>query len=191
MEEVSTKEKYKRKIVLTGTLRDAYRFYKKLHPDSKIGRAAYVNICCEFNKRLSHSIITKSIDFRGFYRLGFFGIRCYKRDLVLKDNKSNRQKNPIDWNKTMALWNKEYPGKTIEELRLIPDKRFVYFLNEHTNGYVFGWKWDRTVCNIPNQTAYMFKPVKGGVTPDGFYYGRKGLSAWVKSEDRDNEYLLR
>jgi len=63
--------------------------------------------------------------------------------------------------------------------------------NEHTNGFVYSFNWDRRVCNIINQSMYSFCPVKGGISPDGYYYGRRGLAKWVVSEDRDNDYLTK
>lgn len=188
-EEFKQREKYDRKIKITGGLWDAYRFYKSIHPESKISRTEYVNICQSFNKRISHEIITKSIEFRCFYRLGFFGIRSYKRNIVFKNGKININKNPIDWVKTKELWAEMYPGKDKEQLSEIPNKKLVIHTNEHTNGYVYRWSWDKTLCNIPNNRIYSFKTVKGGITPDGFRYGRKGLSSWIISGDRDNEYL--
>jgi hypothetical protein len=51
------------------------------------------------------------------------------------------------------------------------------------------WFWDKSTCSVKNKSAYMFKAVRGQVI-DGKYYGTTGLSAWINSEDRNNDYLL-
>ena len=53
---------------------------------------------------------------------------------------------------------KEYPGKTMEELKKVKKKPLVRHLNRHTDGYKFFWYWDKSISNIPNNTVYRFFP---------------------------------
>ena len=182
-------EKYSRYHTVTGGLWDAYKFFKKNNPDTTITRKQYVAVCHDFNKRISHSVLTESTEFRVLYGLGCLRIKSFKYAIQLTpDGKIDTQKNSVDWTKTKELWAMQYPGKTAAELHEIKDKKLVIHLNEHSNGYIMKWYWDHRTCNVQNHTLYVFKPVKGGVTKDGYYYGRRGLAAWVKSEDRTNEF---
>lgn len=185
------RESYERKATVTGGLWDAYKFYKKNNPGITITRKQYVEACKLFNKKISDSIIRESTEFRIFFGIGFIRIRTFKQNVKFtKDGKLDTRKNKIDWFKTKQLWAKIYPGKTPTELKGIPNKKLVIHLNEHTNGYVMRWFWDRRTCAFENRASYVFKPVKGGITPEGYYYGRLGLVQWIKNEDRHNDYYL-
>lgn len=76
-----------------------------------------------------------------------------------------------------------------DELKAIPDKKLIVHVNDHSNGYFNRWYWDKRLTNIKNQTAYSFSPVKGGVSKDGYYLGRRGLAQWTKDDERTNEYF--
>ena len=48
------------------------------------------------------------------------------------------------------------------------------------------WYWDKRISRVKNVLTYSFKPVKGG---EGYFYtGRLGLSKWINSRERKNEY---
>ena len=57
----------------------------------------------------------------------------------------------------------------------------IYNMNEHTDGYIMGWCWDKNTCNIRNQTVYYFKPTKGN---------KLALASWIKSDEKENDYYL-
>lgn len=182
---------YEREIKITGGLWDAYKFYKKKYPESTRELRSYVDMCHLFNKKISNSIIKNSTEFRLFNRLGLLRIKAFKLTLKFKeDGRLDTRKNAVDWPKTKQLWHDMYPDKTDEEIKAIPNKKVVIFLNEHSNGYTMKWYWDKRVCNFKNQTVYSFKPVKGGITKDGYYYGRRGLSWWIKNDEKTNEYYM-
>lgn len=169
-------------------LYDSYKFYKKEVGRNGVDKLLYANICKEFNKRISDKIIRKSFEFRLPYRLGFLRIKAVKQNIIIKDGKIDTSRMGVDWKATWEYWNSIYPDKTRKEIKSIPNKKLIIHTNEHTDGYYFRWYWDRRQSNVKNYTAYVFEPVKGGIRDDKYYYGRKGVPKWVKSEDMNNYY---
>jgi hypothetical protein len=184
------KKKYVRKVKVTGGLPDAYKFYKKTHPKSVVDKNMYSLLCKEFNKRVSDKIIRESLEFRLFFKLGFLRIKAHKLLMRIKNGRIDTKKHTVDWMKTKEMWADIYKTSDPAELKKIQNKKVVIHTNEHTNGYIMKWHWDRRYCNVTNIRMYAFKPVKGGVTDDGYYYGRRGLAAWINNDERLNEYYL-
>lgn len=178
---------YERKIKLTGGLQAAYKRYKTVSGTKTISREMYTGICQDFNKALSNKIITESFEYKIPYGLGHLRIKSSQQKIRIKDGKIQTCKMAIDWNSTKKLWREMYPGKTSQELKEIPNKKILVHTNEHTDGKIMRWYWDRRISNFKNQTVYKFKPVKGGEI-DNNYTGRLGLSAWINSDDMNNEY---
>jgi hypothetical protein len=177
-----------RKRKVTAGLYDAFKFYKNKAGRNKVDVVLYSKVCQEFNKRISDKIIRKSFEFKLPYRLGFLRIKAIKQKVVIKDGKIDTARMPIDWPSTRKYWEELYPDKTWEEIKKIPNKKLIIHTNEHTDGYLLKWYWDRRQSNVKNQTAYVFRAVKGGKSEDGYYYGRRGLSKWASSYERDNYY---
>lgn len=178
----------KKRRKVTAGLYDAYYAYKKEVGRNGVDRKLYSDLCQEFNKRISDKMITESLEFRMPYRLGFLRVKAIKQEVIIKDGRLDTTRMPIDWPACRDYWNEIYPDKTWEEIKQIPDKKLIVHTNEHTDGYLMKWYWDRRQVNIKNYTAYKYFPVKGGVTDDGYFYGRRGLSTWVKSDERNNHY---
>lgn len=184
------KKKYVRKVNVTGGMVDAYKFYKNKYPKSVIDGKTYVEVCTLFNRKLSNRIITQSFEFRVPYKLGFIRIKSMKLTVRIKDGKIDPKKKVVDWARTKKLWAQIYGTSDMSELKKISNKKLVIHTNEHTNGYTMKWNWDRRSCNVTNIRLYKFNPVKGTVSPDGYYYGRRGLAAWLNNDERTNEYYL-
>lgn len=184
------KERYQRTVKITGGLWDAYKFYKNKYPKSVIDRKTYVKICHLFNQMVSDRIIRNSTEYRMPNKLGFIRIKSFRPPLRVKDGDVAPTRKSVDWEKTLGLWEKLYGTKERAKVRTIKNKPLVYHVNEHTNGYSMKWHWDKRGCNIKNNKVYSFSPVKGGITKDGYHYGRKGLAAWIVNDDRVNEYYL-
>ncbi len=182
-------ESGKHRIRIDGGLWDAWKMYKAEKIKPKVDRKLYVDICKSFNLKVSDKIVTESFEFRMPYRLGFIRIKANEQKIVFKDGKLDTSKMPIDWKSTWNVWREDYPDLTDKEIRTVPGKKLVVHINEHSNGYVMRWYWDRRVSNVKNQSGYMFAPVKGG-EKDEYHYGRRGLAKWIKSDDRTNEYYL-
>lgn len=179
---------HERKVKITGGLWESYKKYKKENKNSKIDRKTYVNICHDFNKVISQKIIKESFEFKLPFRLGYLRIKSFKIEPKIVNGKLDKNKLAPDWDTTWKYWHKIYPDKTRKEIKLIANKKLIYHLNEHTDGYTMKWYWDKRFSCFKNQSVYLFKPVKGGIIDDEMYNGRLGLAAWIKSPLRKNEY---
>lgn len=184
------KKKYVRKVKVSRGLKDAYMFYKNKFPKKHIDKKKYTDICSLFNKKLSDKIIRESLEARLYFRLGFLRIRANKLKVKMKDGKIDTNRNPIDWPKTLDMWERVYGTRDKSVLKGIDNKKLVYHVNENTNGFIMMWYWDKRNSNIINNRVYKFSPVKGGVSDDGYYYGRRGLAKWINNDERINEYYL-
>lgn len=179
---------YERRIQITDTINDAYTFYKK-NSEEPISRKEFKRIAYAFNKTLSDMIIRESFEYRVPHGLGFLRIKKGKMKLSIRDGKLDVNKNIIDWKATWDYWEEQFPGLSRTEIKKKEGKRVVFQTNDHTNGEVMRWYWDKRTARTKNITAYMFKPVKGGIF-DNTYLGRLGLAAWITSDERDNDYYF-
>ena len=179
---------HEREIKINGGLWDSYDQYKKESKYGKIDLQTYSKICQDFNKRVVNKVIKESFEFKVPFGLGYLRIKSTKPRLKIKDGKILAHKMAINWKASKELWARLYPDKTWDEIKATPNKKLVIFTNEHTDGQVMRWYWNKRLSIFKNQSLYMFKPVKGGVTADGFYSGRLGLGKWMKDPERTNEY---
>lgn len=174
--------------------KDIYNHYAKKYP-VKMDNITFNKLCSDFNMRLANTIITQSFEFKMPFRLGSIRIRAEKLKLKFTpDGKVDTIKMPINWGATRKLWKELWPDKTMDEIKQIPNKKLIVYVNDHSNGYVMRWYWDKNFAKIKNNRAYIFKPVKGRQEPEyykedgAFYYGRRGLNFWIKNDERINEY---
>jgi hypothetical protein len=176
------RELHERAVKITAGLWDAYKEFKKQYRlEYKCSRKEYVDICHLINDKLSKKIIRESFEFKMPYRMGTLSVRKSKVRITVKNGRLQKNRMIIDWEKTWNMWYEENPGMTRKQIHAIPNKTVIYNLNEHSNGYVMGWFWDKTTCIVKNKTLYNFRPVK---------YNRLNLAAWIKSDERENDYFL-
>ena len=149
----------KAKFYCKHTVRSNYQEFKKLYP--KVPYITYMAIYEDFIKEIVHQIIEHSFDFRLPSRLGDLGIRKVKIEKTLNDKGEVESKNrPVNYKKTIELWYELYGTTDKEELNKIDNKPLVRFDNRHTGGYTFYVAWDKSTCNVKNQTKYRFIPCK-------------------------------
>jgi len=157
------KEPYDREFKVTKGIKDIYTLYKqnKINKEeSYLTYKQFSDIFYSFNKKLSKLIIDEGYQYKLGFRLGYLRIKKTKMKYKIKDGKLNPNKTTIDWGNSRKLWRRLYPNKTLKELKQIKDKPILYYTNEHTNGEIMRWYWDKNTCNIPNKTVYLFQPVK-------------------------------
>lgn len=176
-------ERYKHKVNITCGLWDAYKDfrqeYKLVYPE--IRRKEYVSLCHEINNALIDKIIKDPMEFRMPYRLGTLSIKKNKIRLNVKNGELDKNKLIPDWGKTWEVWQRDYPGLTRKEIFDIRDKKVIYNMNHHTNGFIMRWVWDKGTCFVPNHSVYYFKPTKAN---------RLELSRWINNEERDMDYPI-
>ncbi len=149
----------KKKIKADFGLKDLYQFYKS-RPKNPVDNKTFGNIMREYNTEILRLIIFEGLDYTMYARLGSLRIRKFDNSLKLNKDGEVRNKLRPDWGKTRAKWAQLYPGKTAEEIKSIPNKPIIYHLNEHSDGYIFKWFWDKTTSNLVNQSVYKFEPVR-------------------------------
>ncbi len=175
-------ERYKREVKITGGIRDSYKRFRDKHPLEEINEKKYKEIAYAITKTISEKIIKESLILKLPYRLGTISVEKSKSNIVVVDGKLQKNRMIPDWQKTWELWYQEYPGKTRKEIWEIPDKLMVYNMNEHSNGYVYSWVWNKVNTNVKNMSVYKFRPVK---------QNRLDLKDWIHSDERENDYYLK
>lgn len=177
---------YERRIKVTHGINDCYKFYRKNYV-APLDIKTYKTIAYELNKAIANLIIKESFEYRMPHGLGFLRIKKKKLIFTLFEGKIDVNKNIIDWKASWDYWKTLYPGKSVMEIKKTPGKKVFFQTNDHTNGEVMRWYWDKRMSRIRNTYLYSFKPVKGGVS-ENEYTGRRGLSSWINSREKKNEY---
>lgn len=157
-----------------------YKFFKEKYGRNNISDNEYSKICQEFNQRLSDRIIKESFKFLLPGRLGSLYIRRKAIPFKIKDGKLDTTKLHVDWKATWEYWNKKYPNVSKKDIKDIKNKKLVFFTNEHTDGDFMEWFWDKYSMNVKNNQSYKFKCVKAN---------RLKLANWIRSEERNNNYI--
>lgn len=176
---------YERDYKITKTIHDLYKFYKEITKDP-LSERLFKDIVYDINKEVSDLVISRSFEYRLPYRLGYLRIKKRKLRLKIKNGRIDVNKNMVDWKSTFDYWQDKYGTRDRKVLRDIKDKKRIYQLNEHTNGDIMKWFWDKHLCNVPNSSVYKFKPVKGGYNEK--YIGRLGLGEKIKEGYTDYYY---
>lgn len=178
---------YERRIKITHSIADAYKFYRNIYK-GKLTKKQYTQVAYEINRKISTLIIKESFEYKIPHGLGFLRIKKRKLRFKLNDKgKIDINKNIIDWKATWDYWEREYPGLTRKQIKDIPGKKVFFQTNEHTDGEVMSWYWDKRTSKIKNIILYSFRTVKGGSEEDTFT-GRLGLRDWINARERKNEY---
>ena len=172
---------YERKIKITSGIGDAYEHYKHKKVVCDIDKKTYVDLVYTINKKISDNIIKNSLEFKLPFRLGSILILKNKLKIRVKDGKIQKNKMIVDWEASWNYWNKEYPNLTHNEIKKFKGKQVLYQTNDHSNGYVMSWKWNKMGSKFINKSVYSFKPTK---------QNRLDLATWIKSDDKNNDYYL-
>jgi hypothetical protein len=121
------------------TLSDSFKEYEKEYPNSNLGEKMYKKICITFFKHMLKGLID-GLEIR-LPLLGEFRIVKKKRDL-------SRLK--VNWKATNKLWSEDEECKE--------KKQLVYYLNDHTKGFYYRFKWRKSI--VKNISVYSFLPVR-------------------------------
>ncbi len=125
----------RRKITYTNpcyNIDDIFKFYKKsLKTKNGISKELFKEICYEYNKELSRSIVEDSAIVKLPYRLG---------ELSIRKRKMNYDYLKMDYNHFRKT------GKQI------------FHLNSHSDEWKARWFWSKRSCIVINKTMYSFVP---------------------------------
>jgi len=149
----------KSKVKADYSTNDLYEYYCS-RSKNPVSKKTYSSAIREYNTEILRLIVFDGLDYTMHGRVGSFRIRKFDNSLRLNKDGEVANKLRPDWFKTKRKWLELYPEKTAEEIKAIPNKPIIYHLNEHSDGYVFKWYWDKTTSNIKNQTVYKFEPIR-------------------------------
>jgi len=119
------------------TIQDSYLDYVTQYPEGSINYltyAEYRDITTMFFKHLVDRIVYKSLTVTLPFRLGEITVEKHKPAYKSLRNMV------IDWDRSKEL------SKQVRQF------------NEHSNGYIYKFHWDRRKCITPHHASYVFKP---------------------------------
>ena len=133
---------------------DIYKYYKEnaKHP---IEYKKFRNVWKDLAATIIKLIVYRNLDFSIPARMGTLSARKTKVEFGFdKNGNINKNKLCINYKASWDKWIKDFPELTKEEIAKLPNKKYIYYLNEHTDGYKVRWRWDKFTCNVKNQTLY-------------------------------------
>ena len=111
--------------------------YKKYDDYYKVGYKKYRSICEDFNKLIIDEILLKAKEFKMPYRLG--SLRILKKEMNYSVGKNKLKINWFETNK---------------------NKKVIYHLNDHTDGFNYRWFWSKKKAIVKNKTIYSFQATR-------------------------------
>lgn len=128
-------------------IQSSYKTYKQLCKVENIypiNRYIYFSICSDFMLFLSIKLL-KGFRIKLPEALGFLQVVGNKQVIKIENGISKRK---IDWYKTNLLWKKNEKAKQ--------EKKFVYYSNEHSKGYIYKLRWIKNNAILINKNIYGF-----------------------------------
>lgn len=142
------------KIQSNHGLKDFYKYYKE-NAKNPLDYNTFSAVWKDVAKSIIKLVVYRNLDFMIPARMGTLCIRKMKAKPIIKpDGTISKNKMSIDYKSSWEKWKREYPELTIEEIAKLPNKKHVYYLNDHSDGYKIKWMWDKYTCTVRNQNIY-------------------------------------
>ena len=116
-----------------------------------LSRRDFGRILKDLNNAIAEKIL-EGYSFKMPLRMGVLAVTKKKEFVDFKDGKAVTNR-PIDFASTMKLW-EEHP-----EAR--EQKKYVRYLNKHTNGYIYKIAYNRFYATFRNKAAYSVQVNRG------------------------------
>lgn len=139
--------------------RDFYKFYRKNHKAKPVTRQIYFDFTRELLTLLGEVIITEGIELK-LYSAGSIRVQAIDGGKMMLDKEGNLRKPNADWQRTWEFWYNKYPGLTRKEIVALPNKKVIFHENQHSNGEIYKFFWDRTTVMFNHQPYYEFVPTR-------------------------------
>lgn len=128
------------------SIRTSYKTYKEVE-ENPIGFKDYIDINKLYLSFLAEKILKgDEITLPG--KMGTVFIFGTEQKIYIKDNGEIKGLAP-DWQKTIALWNKDPLAKE--------KKKLVYCTNDHSSNIKYRFKWNKKNVYVTNKTIYSLK----------------------------------
>jgi len=152
---------------------DRYKFFRKTY-NIDISAGLYGTILKEFNKEVMKLIIYKNFQFELPGGMGMLSIKKAKSHPFEfnADGEIVKRNRPVNFPATKKLWDKDPKAKEA--------KKLVYYLNENTDGYIIGFKWDKNGKGFRWQRSYKFMASR---------WNKRWLGAVLKDDNIDVNYF--
>lgn len=142
--------------------KDIYDHYRDMHKN-KFGykivpRSKFWKLWKEFIDIRMQLVIFDNLEFNMGCRVGSMRVEIICDVINMK--KDGTVVTRTNYGATNKLWLKMYEGKTLDEIRDIPDKPKVFYTNKHVDGKLLKFRWDKVTCNFKNHKYYKFKIVR-------------------------------
>ena len=135
---------------------DFFSHYRKNTKFPKLNRKDYSAFMKDLLMAFSEAIVLEALELR-FNRIGKIRVQSKKLHFLTKEGELAKTLQ-VDWKKTKEYWQKIYPGKSLEEIYEIKNKKVFYFDNAHTNGEFYRHLWDNATAVVKFKRFYKFKP---------------------------------
>lgn len=126
----------------------AYKSFVKSNPDVRISKEDYMAVVRAYGICAYRSVLETGKPHKLPFGLGkiLYSKRMtptyrvnFKTGLMV----NNR---PVDWNKTLQLWDKDPEAKK--------NKKLIRHMNFHTGGWRFRWRWSKSQLRIPYKNLW-------------------------------------
>ena len=137
-----------------------YSYYRKnTLPNNKVGRKEYNKFLNDLTKAFMDSMIEENTEIK-LTGLGRFRIK--ETDSFRKDRygELKLRKSPVDWDSTWKYWRTKYEGLLDSEIIKIDNKPILRFENEHRQGKIYSFYWDKITTILKNKSKYNFRPTR-------------------------------
>lgn len=156
--------------------KDMYNKYnkdvKEEHEMYNVSYSEYSKVLNKFNKAITDAIMKDAYEFILPKRIGTIRIKKYKPKLRIDEEGNLKTKYlPVNWKATNELW--ETNPKAKEE------KKRVYFLNNHSDGYRYIWYYSTYRSALNNKSLYRFIPTRTN---------KRDLAKLIKDDNFKGDY---
>lgn len=137
-----------------------YKYWRKKYKSKNynIPQKVHGYILKDFGIALMNLMLFSNLEFKVPHKLGYFRVLKSKKIPKLDaEGKFDKKSLPIDYGASQKMWKEMYPELTRAEINALPNKRYVYYTNEHTNGYIMKLHWLKSFCGVKNNKIYSFK----------------------------------
>lgn len=158
--------------------KDIYKYYKEKYKDKAVDEKKFWKVWNEFIDIRMQLVVYNNLEFYLPNRMGSIRVEIVCDAIGFKKDGTIRKYR--DWGATIKLWETLYEGKTPQEIKEIKNKPIVYYVNDHVDGKICRFYWDKSTCHFRNHSHYTFEPVRK--------WNREHLAKFIKKTKVLNYY---
>jgi hypothetical protein len=134
---------------------------RSLKAKDYVVRDDYGKMLQEYYLAISKMMIYDAYTHYNSNKMGCLNVVKYEPDMLDKDGNIRPRMLKVNWKATKDLWAETYGTSGNDPaLKEIKGKTLIYHENDHSDGWMFRWNWDRSTSLMKHQSRYYYKPVK-------------------------------